>query len=184
MLPKGRTRFSERNPAPTILGSLLGLILLALPLGAQAQGAESWTTYRNPRFGTTIAYPSRFRPGRPPENNDGLSFAAADGATLSVWGSLNVLEHDLAGLEAFLRQNAAAGERITYRAAGGNWLVLSGTRHDRVFYRRHAFSHRNAIINAFEITYPASLAGAYDPIVARIARSLRPGSGYQTGGRP
>lgn len=156
---------------------LVCLALALLPDGARAQ--ERWATYRNDRFGTTIDYPARFRPGRPPDNNDGLSFTAPDGATLSVWGSLNVMEHDVASLEAFLRENAEKGETITYRAAGKNWLVLSGTRDGRVFYKRHLFSAGNEIVNAFEISYPAALAAAYDPIVARISKSLRAGRGYQ-----
>jgi serine/threonine-protein kinase len=159
--------------------TLLSAAILALPESAAAQ-QEAWTTYRNARFGTTIEYPARFRPGRPPDNNDGLSFVAADGATLSVWGSLNAMEHDIAGLEKFLREDLDAGERITYRAAGRNWLVLSGTRGERVFYRRHVLSHRNEVVNAFEISYPHSLATSYDPIVARLSKSLRSGRGYQT----
>jgi serine/threonine-protein kinase len=161
---------------------LLSAALVALPSIARAQ--EAWTTYRNTRFGTSIEYPARFRAGRPPENNDGLSFTAADGATLSVWGSLNVEEHDIAGLEAFLRENPQAGEQITYRASGANWLVLSGTRGERVFYQRHLISHRGEIINAFAISYPAAFRGTYDPIVGRLSRSLRPGGGYQTTGKP
>ena len=163
--------------------TLLSAAIVALPASVAAQKAsaqENWATYRNPRFGTTIEYPARFRPGRPPDNNDGLSFAAADGATLSVWGSLNVMEYDIAGLEKFLRENLDAGERITYRAAGRNWLVLSGARGERVFYKRHALSHRDEIVNGFEISYPGSLATRYDPIVARISKSLRSGRGYQT----
>jgi len=143
-----------------------------------AQAQEAWTSYRNPRFGTTIDYPARFRPGRPPDNNDGLAFTAPDGATLSVWGSLNVMERDVAGLEAFLREGKQDA-RVTYRAAGKNWLVLSGVQADRVFYERHVFSHRNEVENAFQISYPAALAATYDPIVARISKSLRPGRGYQ-----
>ena len=162
--------------------ALFAAILAALPLPAKAR--EAWTTYRNSRFGTLIEYPARFRPGRPPDNNDGLSFTAADGATLSVWGSLNVMEHDLAGLEAFLRENGANRDRITYRAAGENWLVLSGTRGDRIFYARHLFSHRNEIINAFEISYPAALRTGYDPIVGRMSGSLRPGRSAQVPGDP
>jgi hypothetical protein len=161
---------------------LLSAALAALPWRAQAQ--EAWATYRNGRFGTTIEYPARFRPGRPPDNNDGLSFTAPDGASLRVWGALNVEEHDTAGLEAFLRESRDAGERITYRAAGRNWLVLSGTRGERVFYTRYALSHRNEIVNAFEISYPAGLAASYDAVVARIAKSLRSGRGYQTPGNP
>jgi hypothetical protein len=163
-------------------GLLLCLALAALPDLAHAQ--EKWTTYRNDRFGTAIEYPSRFRPGRPPDNNDGLSFTAADGATLLVWGSLNIEERDVAGLESFLREDPKKGEQITYRAAGKNWLVLSGTREARVFYQRHLLSHRGEVVNAFEIAYPAALAAPYNPIVARIAKSLRAGRGYQIKGAP
>lgn len=101
-----------------------------------------------------------------------------------MWGSLNVLEHDLAGLEQFVREDHEANENVTYRAAGKNWFVLSGTRGDRVFYTRYQLSHRNEIVNAFEISYPAALTSSYNPIAARISKSLRPGQGYQTTGKP
>jgi hypothetical protein len=83
-----------------------------------------------------------------------------------------------------LRENPEPNERITYRAGGKNWLVLSGTRGDRIFYKRHLFSHANHVINAFEISYPAGLASGYDPIVARMSKSLRAGTGYQITGAP
>ena len=155
---------------------ILGFALFAPLESALAQ--EAWTTYRNTRFGTAIDYPARFRPGRPPDNNDGLAFTAPDGATFSVWGSLNVMEHDVAGLEAFLREGKQDA-RVTYRASAKNWLVLSGVQADRVFYERHLFSHRNEVVNAFQISYPAALAATYDPIVARMSKSLLPGRGYQ-----
>lgn len=170
--------------------ALIGAALAAIPVGAFAQPRETstrevWKTYFNDRFGTSIEYPSRFKPGRPPDNNDGQSFVAGDGAQLAVWGSFNALEHDVAGLEAFLREDPKEQEKITYRAAGKNWLVLSGTRGgDRLFYKRYILSHRNEVENAFEISYPAALAAAYDPIVARLSKSLRPGRGYQTKGAP
>jgi hypothetical protein len=169
--------------------ALIGAALTTISCGAVAQPRatstpETWKTYFNDRFGTSIAYPSRFKPGRPPDNNDGQSFAADDGAQLAVWGSFNALEHDVAGLEAFLRENPKAGETITYRAAGKNWLVLSGTRQDQVFYARHLFSHKGEVANAFQISYPAALASAYGPIVARLSKSLHAGRGYQTMGAP
>ena len=162
--------------------ALLWVALTFLPDVAQAQ--ETWTTYRNTRFGTTIDYPNRFRPGRPPDNNDGQSFTSGDGATLSVWGSLNVEERDIAALEEFVRRAAESGQRITYQAGGKNWFVLSGTRGSNLFYTRYTLSHRNEVENAFEIVYPAELASAYDPIVARLSKSLRAGRGYQIPGKP
>ena len=164
--------------------ALIGAALTALPCGAWAQPRETWRSYVNSRFGTSIAYPARFKAGRPPENDDGQSFTAEDGAELAVWGSLNALEHDLPALETFLRENLKQNERVTYRAAGKNWLVLSGTRGDRLFYTRYLLSHRNAIENAFEISYPASRSADYQAIVARLGNSLKAGRGYQTSGKP
>ena len=161
---------------------LIAAVLAVLSVQASAQ--DRWTTYRNDRFGTAIEYPSRFRPGRPPDNNDGQSFTSPDGAALSVWASFNALEHELAGHEQFIRDAADAKDHITYRASGSNWFVLSGTRDDRIFYQRYLFSHRSEVINAFEISYPAALAASYGPVVTRMSKSLRPGRGYQTKGSP
>jgi hypothetical protein len=176
-------------PAHISRRALIGAALTTISCGAVAQPRatstpETWKTYFNDRYGTTIDYPTRFKPGPPPDNNDGQSFTADDGAELAVWGSLNALDHDVAGLEAFLRENPKEGETITYRAAGKNWLVLSGTRKDGVFYARYLFSHKSEVVNAFRIIYPAALASAYGPIVARLAKSLHAGRGYQTTGAP
>lgn len=146
--------------------------------------AQGWRTYRNPRFGTTIEYPDRFRPGRPPENGAGLGFASADGASFTAWGSHNSLEHDLAALEAFIRENYEGGERITYDARGSNWFVLAGTAGDSIFYERYSLSHRGTIVNGFAIRYPARLRKEYDAVVTRMSRSFRAGRGNDTEGNP
>lgn len=145
--------------------------------------AQGWRSYANARFGTTIDYPDRFRPGRPPANGDGLSFTAPDGASFSVWGSHNSLEHDLAGLESFVREGRT-GERITYEQRGPNWFVLSGEAGDAIFYERHLISHGGRIVNGFAIRYPARERAAYDGIVARMSRSFRAGRGADTEGNP
>jgi hypothetical protein len=162
-------------------------LLLAATLAAlsdYAGAAESCAHYQNARYGTTIDYPRRFRAGPEPDNGDGLTFTAADGATLRVWGSLNADERDIAGLEVFLREAADKDERITYRAAGANWLVLSGLRGDKLFYTRYLFSHRGEVINAFDIDYAAARKAEYDPIVARLSKSLKGGRGFQAEGKP
>ena len=72
-------------------GACLAIVGFAT-LVARPASAQGWRTYRNPRFGTTVEYPDRFRPGRPPENGAGLGFAGPDGASFTVWGSHNALE--------------------------------------------------------------------------------------------
>jgi len=149
-------------------------------LAATPAAAESWRTYRNARFGTSIEYPDRFRPGRPPDNGGGLGFTSADGASFSVYGSHNALEHDLPGLESFVRAERPAGERITYAARGSDWFVLSGTRGDSTFYERYLLSHRGRIVNGFVMEYPSRLQTIYGAIVTRMSRSLRAGRGADT----
>jgi hypothetical protein len=160
---------------------LLSVIGLAVPTPLMA---ESWRTYRNPRFGTTIEYPDWFRPGRPPDNGDGLGFSSADGAVFSVWGSHNALEHDLSGLETFTRENLSKDQRVTYAERGANWFVLSGSQGNKTFYQRYLLSHRQRIVNGFQISYPSRLNVRYDPIVRRMSRSLRAGRGMDTEGNP
>jgi hypothetical protein len=146
--------------------------------------ADSWRTYRNARFGTKIEYPDRFRSGRPPDNGGGLGFSSRDGAKFSVSGSHNVLEHDLKGLEEYLDEGRESDEQVTYRAHGDNWIVRSGAKNNMIFYERHLLSHRGAVINRFEIVYPARLQSAYDAVVTRMSRSLAPGRGQDTEGNP
>jgi hypothetical protein len=149
-------------------------------LAATPAGADTWRIYRNGRFGTAIEYPNRFQPGRPPTNNDGLSFTSTDGASFSVFGSHNVLEHDLSGYESFVRTERAKGERITYATHGSNWFVLSGTRGSATFYERYLLSHRGTVVNGFLMEYPTRLQAIYGLIVTRMSRSLRAGHGAYT----
>jgi hypothetical protein len=161
----------------------LTLAGLASCLAAPAS-AQDWRRYSNPRFGTTIEYPGTFRPDRPPENGGGQGFTAADGAVFSVWGSHNVLEHDLKGLERFIREEATPGKRITYDARGTNWFVIAGVHNDNTFYERYLISHSGRIVNGFTMQYPSRLKAPYDPIVTRMSRSFRAGRGGDIDGNP
>jgi hypothetical protein len=143
--------------------------------------ADDWRTYHNDRYGTTIDYPSLFKPGPPPEADDGLKFTSPDGAEFSVFASYNALGFDLAGLQDFIKENLAAGAVISYRAKGDDWFVISGTQGgDRIFYERHLLSHGDEMTEGFVMSYPANLKQKYDPIVARMSKSLHPGKGFQT----
>ena len=155
-----------------------GAASIALPAAAQ----KTWRTYRNERFGTSIDYPSdRFSPGAPRASGDGLRFAAADGAAFTVSAINNVLHQTLAAIENAVAKNLTGGERIARREHGPNWFAITGTRGNEIFYSRHLLSHRREIINDFEITYPTKLRRLYDPIVLRMANSLRAGAGIDTG---
>lgn len=169
-----------------LLARSLGLAILMIVAVSQLSApraalADDWRTYHNDRYGTTIDYPGFFKPGTPPEADDGLKFTSADGAEFSVFASYNALGFDLAGFQDFIKENLAAGAVVTYRSHGDDWFVISGTQEsDRIFYERHLLSHGGEMTEGLVMTYPAALKQKYDPIVARMAKSFRPGKGFQT----
>ncbi len=162
-------------PAAFLMTVLAGLWLLA-PVPQAA--AETWKLYVNDRFGTAAEYPAdRFHPGRPPDNSDGQSFTADDGAALAIFAHLNVDNDKPAHYEAVLRSGSSDySGGVTYRATGSNWLVLSGYRGDLIFYEKYIFAKGKDIdvIHAMVVTYRRDTKAIYDPIAARMAKSLRP----------
>ncbi len=180
--PGGRTPH-ERHRRMIARALMLCALLMAVPIAAQAQGKtqEKWTTYRNDRFGTTIEYPARFKPGRPPDNNDGLAFTAADGATLRVWGSLNIEELDREALEKQTRERQAGNEIYSYSARGPNWFVFSGRRGpDAIFCMRYA---PVASRRGHQRDSTSAIRRPPRPLTTRLSRafrkSLRPGRGFR-----
>jgi len=163
----------------------LSTVAVAFVLAAAPAAADdAWHTYQNDRYGTTIDYPASFKPLPPPDNDDGRKFESADGASFAVFAAYNALDFDLAKYRDFILKNLDAGEVVTYqaqgRANGNDWFVISGTKGDAIFYERHLLSHRGEMTEGFVMSYPAALKQAYDPIVARMAKSFRSGAGFQT----
>jgi hypothetical protein len=157
---------------------LLALAIFALLaiLPRPAAAAAEWSHYANPRFGTFMEYPSaRFEALPPPENGDGQSFKARDGAKLAIFGSYNIDESTPASYETFLRwDDSGKYAHVTYRASGDDWLVLSGLRGGDVFYEKYLF--RGDTVHGLVITYPQALKAEYNPVAARVAKSLGAGN--------
>lgn len=156
------------------------LVALIAMLAVAPAGADNWLTYHNDRYGTTIDYPDFFKAQRPPDNDDGRAFKSADGAEFSVYASYNALDFDVAKFRDFIAKNLDPGAVVTYQAHGGNWFVVSGTKGANIFYERHTLSHDAQLTESFVISYPAALQQTYDPIVARMAKSFRSGTGFQS----
>ena len=110
----------------------------------------------------------------PPENDDGRTLVAGDGAKILVFGGYNVDGRN-AGVETRLahrprlcvcrlqRDWPELVRRSGYRAIGG---VKS------VFYEKYIVSAPSETIHSLIVTYPAALKARYDPIVARVAASF------------
>jgi len=140
--------------------------------------AESWRVYSNARFGTTADVPADWRPGHPPENNDGLVFTSPDGqAQITVYGGLHVWDSIDQAVAIFEEPNE--GETITYRHRAPRAIVVSGTHGDRIFYAKSILSCRDNVWNSVRIEYPAVRKQGFDGLVAHVAGSLRAGRSWQ-----
>jgi len=158
-----------------VVFGFVGLSVFAAPAKA-----DQWLTYHNDRYGTTIDYPDQFKPEPPPDADDGRKFKDAQGAEFAVYASYNALDFNLAKYQDYTLKNLDPGEVVTYQAHGDNWFVISGTKGDSIFYERHLLSHGGQMTEAFSIAYPVAAKLSYDPLVARMAKSLRPGKGFQS----
>jgi len=153
-------------------------ILLAALLVVIAPATAKPFTYVNARFSTVCTFPDQIFTERmtEPENGDGLEWRSADGASVACYGSYNALDDTPKSLVENEKSNPEPGEKITYSKAGKNWAVLSGTKGDKIFYRRSVFGKEDVIHSVF-IEYPAALKAKYDPLVGAIAASLHEASG-------
>lgn len=138
--------------------------------------AEGWRAYHNTRFGTTADIPKSWIMGEPPQNDDGRIFTSPDKRSeIIVSGILHVLPHSE---EIAARLAPGDGETISYRKQGKGWIAVSGTKGDQIFYRRSILSCRGMIWNSVSIRYPTIEKAKFDPLVAHVSASLRPGRGY------
>lgn len=67
----------------------------------------------------------------------------------------------------------APPERVTYAARGGDWVVSSGYKGDRIFYRRAMLACNGTKWRHIEFEYPASEKRLLDNFVTRTSFALR-----------
>jgi serine/threonine-protein kinase len=154
------------------------LALLLLGAGLVPAAAETYRAYANERFGATADVPASWRAGPPPANGDGLIFRSPDGnAALTVSGSLNIAD----SVDEAMRDQATPndGENVTYSKAGKRDVTISGTKGDRIFYRKSILVCGDQVWNSIHLEYPARDKKAYDALVTHVARSLRGGRSEQ-----
>src|ERR1700761_6478501 len=105
-----------------------------------ANAEQGYRTYRNDRFGVSADVPADWKPGREPDNNDGLMFTSPDGsATITVSGILNA-DDTPASQVISEEQRAGDGETVSYRNKTARQAVVSGTRGAAIFYRKSILS--------------------------------------------
>jgi hypothetical protein len=149
--------------------ALAGAIVLAIVPAASADPVR----YTNPRYGTTVVFPGEVfsEPQPPSDNGDGMSWRAADGGFLAVWGMFNALGQTPGEFADWESEDQGPGYQVTYRRVADDWVVVSGYDGDMVFYKRFEFG-KDDVIHALLIIYPTARNAVYDRLVGSIAASF------------
>ena len=145
------------------------LCLVAIPALAAA-----WSRYDNGRFGYGIDLPPGFSDVAEAENDDGGVSTSEDGnAELRVWGGYLVVGDFKSDVADRVNSDRADGWTITYDSRKAGKASWSGSRGDRVFYAR-AVKACDDSAAYFRIEYDRADLDAYDAIISRLVKSLRP----------
>lgn len=156
------------------------LVTLSLAITAGVSSASDWMRYENSRFGTIADVPLYgFSPLPPPSNGDGQRWLSMDGKSeIGVYGSYVSSIGTWDEYKAF-RLNAleSDGADVTYSAKGPDWFIYSGVADHEIFYIKVLISTDCGIeiANNLYATYPEDQKAAFDPIIARMSKSLAPG---------
>ena len=151
------------------------LFLIALgglaitPVSAQ----ERWAEYIDPR-GTRVEYPASIFSERAGSEGGGSVVVRRDGrARLHMFSMQNP---KALSPGAFMRSYfPARRSTLTYDRVARNFFALSMRRDAMIVYLRCNFSDSaGGTLHCVDIRYPANEKRAWDPIVTRISRSLRP----------
>lgn len=130
----------------------------------------SYNTYTNNRFGFSIEYPSNFKMGQVPTNNDGRQFSDGQ-CNITVFGSNNAMNETLN--DNFSEAAIDVPHSISYQVHKKNYYILSYIKGNNIVYIKTFLNH--GAFTQLNITYPSSLKSKYDPIVAHLVQTFTPG---------
>lgn len=149
-------------------------ISLAFAAATQAAAGE-WRPYGNTRYNYWIDVPSDFSAIEESANGDGGAAQSTEGnARLAVWGSYPDDGSFAKDVKWRIGQEKAGGWSVAYKRQKSNWAVWSGSKGDRVYYQR-AIPVCDDAVAYFRLEYDKARAQAFDPVIARLAKSLRSG---------
>src|ERR1700720_2187708 len=165
-------------------GRATAIVVVAFSLlaGADARAAArpspvlDWQTFMIPDFGTQVEYPAGLFEvfDGEPEKGIGERWMTADGrAFLTIYTRANEAADTPA---SYLRNNLRiARAALEYERVTRSFFAISSTREGVVYYSRCNFSAAGGgAVHSFDLTYPQREERAWDAIVTRISRSLRP----------
>ena len=149
------------------------LLTLAAFLPAAGQSSPPWDSYVNNRFTYLVDYPaSLLRPQPEAGNADGREFHARKGtAKIAVWGSYVNNGNPSAKEQAALTLQDCVGGKAVYRLDKPPVQAVSClTPAGEVLYYKNR--QRKDVLVGLEAHYPPAEKAIWDPVVARMAKSL------------
>ena len=173
-----------RALAKCVLSWGMGTVLVAASVlsGADARvpprqsDALDWQTFTIPSFGTKVEYPAGIFEVSDGKSEQGVGerLRSADGrAVLTIYSRENDASETPA---SYLRNNLRlARSALDYERVAPTFFAISSVRQGVIFYSRCNFSSEmGGAVHCFDLVYPQREQRAWDPIVTRISRSLRP----------
>ncbi|MBS0294834.1 MAG: hypothetical protein JSR45_00895 [Proteobacteria bacterium] len=152
------------------------LLALGLVMAAAPAYAGDTQIYGNARFGYLVSYPDKLlAPEQEADNGDGRRFHARHGsASMSVWGGW-LTEGETPSSIAREYMGACAGGTVTYKVVKRSLEAFSCiTARGRVLY--HKTTVRRGARATLEFDYPRAERAIWDPVVKRVAASLKQGA--------
>jgi hypothetical protein len=143
-------------------------------------GSAPYKHYFNEKYCYSVDYPSYLVPGPEPDAQDGRKFTSKDKPlTMSVWGHYsNWMSGDEMTIDEekdWTLKNLAGDQlpapKVTYKAQGKNWFVISGLSRDNTFYQR-TIRTKDSFVTVL-IIYPTAKKLEYDAMVQHVASSLK-----------
>lgn len=145
-------------------------LLFSLALSSTAQ--IKYTSYVNDRFEFLIEYPSSLlSPQPPPENGDGRTFMSKDKKVeMRVWGQNNALSRSV---EEQFAEAKGQCRKTSFERVGAMLFAFSCVKSGRIIYQKTLYRESDDVFINFLIEYPLREKKRFDPIVTRIANTMR-----------
>jgi hypothetical protein len=145
------------------------------PAYAQEPERPTWTTFSIPESGTRVDYPTNVFSISEGKSEDGIGerFRTSDGRALfAIYSKTNDAG---ANPRKYLKENLRRPRSaLQYERVASSFFAISEETEDTVYYSRCNFSTKNRTIHCLDLVYPFHERRAWDPIVTRMSRSLRP----------
>jgi hypothetical protein len=157
------------------------VILISLAIGVSAADARHHHRHRSDALGTeespasrsdaaAALVPSDCRLQAPDTNWKGKRYLSPDG---DAWFALYISPTDQESVAAHMRAVAFAdGEEITYLRGEQDWIVASGQKAGRIFFRKAMLACGGKSWRHIAFEYPVEAKRRMDRVVTRAARVL------------